>query len=59
MTFIVANTIETVIGMGEISNTLAFQPLPSYFWIFSFTSECSDLCYVQISAARVEILSTF
>ena len=25
-------TIETVIGMGEISDTLAFQPSPSYFW---------------------------
>ena len=35
MTFIVANTIETVIGiMGEISNALDFQPLPSYFGFF-------------------------
>ena len=38
---------------------LAFQPLPSYFWIASFTCECSHLCYVQICAAGVEMVSTF
>ena len=62
MTFIVANTIETVIGMGEISDTLDFQHLQSYFWIyldFSFTSEFSDLYYVPISATGMKMLSTF
>ena len=56
MTFILAYTIETVIGMGEINDTLVFKHFPNYFGIFSFIS---DDCYVQISAARVEMLLTF
>ena len=35
MTFIVARTVETVIGMAEVSDTLAFQPLPSNVVIFA------------------------
>ena len=50
MTFIVAYTIETVIGMGEINDTLVFEHFPNHFGIFT-----SD----QISAAGVEMLLTF
>ena len=50
MTFIVAYTIETVIGMGEINDTLVFKYFPNHFGIFT-----SD----QISAAGVEMLLTF
>ena len=56
MTCIVSYTIETVIGIGEINDTLVFKHFPNYFGIFSFTS---DHCYVQISAAGVEMLLTF
>ena len=56
MTFIVAYTIETVIGMSEINDTLVFKHFPNYFRIFSFSSDHS---FVQISAAGVEMLLTF
>ena len=56
VTFIVAYTIETVIGIGEINDTLIFKHFQYYFRIFSFTS---DHCYVQICAGGVEMLLKF
>ena len=52
MLIVITYTIETVIDMGEINDTLDFKYFPNYFGIFSFTSD-------QISAAGVEMLLRF
>ena len=51
MTFIVV--IETVVGMGEISDTLAFQALSSYF-VFLFHSLLNVVIFVMSKSVLQE-----